>query len=637
VILISYQIEIKMTDLCINGNYPKPYSDNTIFIIPVPYEGKAYCYNMQSLNKSLQLTGKDPLNGDKYDIQSITQLFNFDNTVYYRIALKHKYRLYPLDRGLADKFIDGTLTVDDLATISVQKIRLGEGSYGSVYKYGIQSVATKKMQDLTSSISEYILTRLLNTSPCCVVPFYSFSLNDSEAVIIMKAMEGDVFNIPPRSDNEIKNCLFSIAHGLYYAHMSGIYHADLKPQNVLIDYDDNYYLSDWGLSSWYLFRKHFGPERRVVQTIWYRAPEVFNGAGMYDYKIDIWSLGIMFLEFIQTKVPEVRELIYSIQKSTEDFEEHDKKSTEDFEEHDKKLNEDFDAYDKIQRIARFYNISTEGSSDQLLQRLIDADTINPLQTDPRLTPEEQEFVSRTLRLNPANRANIYEVLSLPYFKDLSINNCDDCGDYHDLSEMQKVLELSDFLPASYPLNQRNKAKIINWTMDVMKTYRINPLLIYLFSSIFDDYCSIIKLESINKVQLIALGVLYIISSLEIYGMEIDEVYRLVSEIYNNEFDNEIFHTINDILNKTDAAILRKFAALYFLQTNNFKLYRDELLVFAFGKNMFATDEIISWIQLRHNEKPIIDIDSVKQDKIYDHFIEIIKISGTMANFPAFYS
>jgi serine/threonine protein kinase len=35
----------------------------------------------------------------------------------------------------------------------------------------------------------------------------------------------------------------------------------------------------------------------------YRAPEVFIGTDNYDNKIDIWSLGCIFVEIISKKVP----------------------------------------------------------------------------------------------------------------------------------------------------------------------------------------------------------------------------------------------------------------------------------------------------------------------------------------------
>jgi serine/threonine protein kinase len=35
----------------------------------------------------------------------------------------------------------------------------------------------------------------------------------------------------------------------------------------------------------------------------YRAPEVFIGADDYDSKIDMWSLGCIFVEIVSKKVP----------------------------------------------------------------------------------------------------------------------------------------------------------------------------------------------------------------------------------------------------------------------------------------------------------------------------------------------
>jgi serine/threonine protein kinase len=599
-----------MSNLCINGNYPQPYSDNTIFIIPLPYEGKAYCYDAMELNRSLQKTGKDPLNGQEYSLQSIDQLLNFDNKVYYQILKNTKYQLFPLDRGLADQFIDGMLSISDLTDVDVNMIVLGEGAYGTVYKYGSQQVATKTSDDISSALCEYILVRLLNTSPCCIIPFFSLEIDKSHVMIVMKSMSGNIRTLRPTTTADIKNCMFSICNGIYYAHMLGIYHADLKPENILVDADKNYFIADWGLSAWRLYTNHLGRRFNTLQTVWYRSPEVFKKTGFYDYKIDIWSIGIMFLEFIRDKVPEIEELLPAVLYETSEL-------------------------DMIRKIARFYNISDVGYEDQLSERLVDADIINPLQTDPRLTSEEQEFIGRTLRLDPSNRASIDEVLSLSYFKGMSVHNCVDCGDYRNLSELQKVLSLPDFLPASYDNERKttelNKIIVVDWINEIVFTkIFVVPRLLYLFSAVFDEYYSIVKNIPNDKLQMVAAAVIYVLTPLVEDVISLSDMIWMTRNAYTKD---EFIKTINDILNKTDASILRKFPALYFLQKSNFELYEYDLKVFAFGKNIFQTDDIISWIQLHHNETPIVNIDKTKQMSILEHYKSIIDMGKRYPSFP----
>ena len=81
-------------------------------------------------------------------------------------------------------------------------------------------------------------------------------------------------------------------------HTLGYVHIDIKPQNILVAYDGDIALADFGLSlklgenGWVAGRHHYG-------TLSYDAPEVLTnaetGAG-FTNKADIWSLGVTILQ-----------------------------------------------------------------------------------------------------------------------------------------------------------------------------------------------------------------------------------------------------------------------------------------------------------------------------------------------------
>ena len=98
-------------------------------------------------------------------------------------------------------------------------------------------------------------------------------------------------------------------------------HRDVKPHNVMIDHerrkvgiivadvgrrcisDGNHVqlrLIDWGLAEFY----HQGTEYNVrVASRYFKGPELLVDYQLYDYSLDMWSLGAMFASMIFRKEP----------------------------------------------------------------------------------------------------------------------------------------------------------------------------------------------------------------------------------------------------------------------------------------------------------------------------------------------
>ena len=107
--------------------------------------------------------------------------------------------------------------------------------------------------------------------------------------------------------------LKQLSEGLKYLLSNNIIHRDLKPQNILVSDIGDIKITDFG------FARYFDNDI-MIQTICgsplYMAPEIMKSQ-KYDYKSDLWSVGVIFYEMLVGKTPFKSKNIYELIRKIE--------------------------------------------------------------------------------------------------------------------------------------------------------------------------------------------------------------------------------------------------------------------------------------------------------------------------------
>jgi 5'-AMP-activated protein kinase, catalytic alpha subunit len=88
-----------------------------------------------------------------------------------------------------------------------------------------------------------------------------------------------------------------------YCHSRGVYHCDLKPENVLLDENENLKVSDFGLSALAESKRQDGLLHTTCGTPAYVAPEVLSRKGYDGAKADAWSCGVILFVLVAGYLP----------------------------------------------------------------------------------------------------------------------------------------------------------------------------------------------------------------------------------------------------------------------------------------------------------------------------------------------
>ncbi|KAK9288956.1 hypothetical protein L1049_017427 [Liquidambar formosana] len=86
-------------------------------------------------------------------------------------------------------------------------------------------------------------------------------------------------------------------------HSRGVYHRELKPENLMLDENGSLEVSDFGLSALAECKRQDGLLHTTCGTPAYVAPEIISRKGYNGAKADIWSCGVILFVLLGGYLP----------------------------------------------------------------------------------------------------------------------------------------------------------------------------------------------------------------------------------------------------------------------------------------------------------------------------------------------
>lgn len=126
-----------------------------------------------------------------------------------------------------------------------------------------------------------------------------YSICDGVPYLVLPYCEnGSAENMSGRCDeNDIIKILHDVSAGLEYLHSQGIVHQDIKPDNILVDDECNFMVTDFGISTRTDSMGH-GASGRSGGTREYMGPERCVSGALAEREGDIWALGASIYQLL---------------------------------------------------------------------------------------------------------------------------------------------------------------------------------------------------------------------------------------------------------------------------------------------------------------------------------------------------
>ncbi|KAG6726168.1 hypothetical protein I3842_02G067800 [Carya illinoinensis] len=195
---------------------------------------------------------------------------------------------------------------------------LGEGNFGKVKlaknietgePFAVKILEKNKIIELkiTDQIKREIATLKLLKHPN-VVRLHEVLASKSKIYMVLEYVTGGelfdrIASKGKLKENKGRKLFQQLVEGVSYCHTKGVFHRDLKLENVLVDARGNLKISDFGLSA---LPQHFRGDGLLHTTCGspnYVAPEILANRGYDGATSDIWSCGVILYVILTGYLP----------------------------------------------------------------------------------------------------------------------------------------------------------------------------------------------------------------------------------------------------------------------------------------------------------------------------------------------
>ncbi|XP_027066502.1 mitogen-activated protein kinase kinase 6 [Coffea eugenioides] len=211
------------------------------------------------------------------------------------------------------KEFDLQFSLEDLETIKV----IGKGSGGVVQLvrhkwvgtlFALKVIQMNIQEDIRKQIVQELKINQGSQCPHVVVCYHSFYHNGAISLVLEYMDRGSLADVLRQVKTVLEPYLAvlckQVLQGLVYLHHERhVIHRDIKPSNLLVNHKGEVKITDFGVSA--MLASSMGQRDTFVGTYNYMAPERISGS-TYDYKSDIWSLGMVTLECAIGRFPYIQ-------------------------------------------------------------------------------------------------------------------------------------------------------------------------------------------------------------------------------------------------------------------------------------------------------------------------------------------